>query len=443
MIPDAHRPKHRRRPAPAARWRALGLAIATVLPLAACTSSPIANVTRMKAERVPEALESSQAVTIESATDKELVRVVADMLGANKAVGLETATRVAVRTTLERAADEFATRGEDAPALEDLALTELPARIAVQAGIRAARIYYDDGERMDAFKLIRKIDQRYPSHGLRGDAGDLLSEIGDSFKNDKRRKLFLFPYSSNAPQIYEYLSTEYPTHPMSDDALQTLATIYEDKRRFDIAIERHRDLVLWAPDSPYRIDSEAAIPRLRLADLDGPEYGRDSMMVALAELEAWLRAYPDEVGRAEVERTLVDCLQRLADNDMGVARFYRTVLSVTGARQHAARALEYAKRAGNEDQLGEIRGFLAALDEIEELGAPRELPEAQSPDDLLRGGTNFDGQGPADLAPGSSEIAPRRTPRATEKEIEKGTENTPSDPTLDGPLPGEEKGGGQ
>ncbi|MEM6566771.1 MAG: hypothetical protein AAF957_00070 [Planctomycetota bacterium] len=443
MTSDSLRSLARLRTAPTARSAAVAVAIALIALLSGCTSSPIANVTRMKTEKVPAALETSQAVTIESASDKELVRVVADMLGANKAVGLETGTRVAVRTTLERAADEFATRGEDAGALEDLAMTELPARIAVRAGIRAARLYYDDGERMDAFKLIRKIDQRYPSHGLRTDAGDLLSEIGDSFKNDRRRRFFLFPYSSNAPQIYEYLSTEYPTHPRSDDALQTLAAIYEKKRRFDIAIERHRDLVLWAPDSPYRVESEAAIPRLRLADLDGPEYGRDSMMIALAELEAWLRAYPDEESRSKVERTLVDCLQRLADNDMGVARFYRTVLSVTGARQHAARALEYAKRAGNADQLEEIRGFLASLDEIEELGAPRELPEIQSPDELLRGDSNFDGQGPADLAPGSSEIAPRRTPRATEKEIEKGTEDSTSEGTLNDPLPGDDKGGGQ
>ena len=190
------------------------------------------------------------------------------------------------------------------------------------------------------------------------------------------------------------------------------------RQLFDVAIEKHRDLVLWAPGSPHRIASEAAIPRLRLADLDGPEYGRDSMMRALGELERWLATYPNDDNRPEVERTLVDCLQRLADNDMGVARFYRTVRSVTGARQHAARALESAKRAGNQSQLEEIRFFLESVDEIEALGPPKEIPQGISPEDIVPNGQGFDVQGPAQLAPGSDEIAPRRTPRKTEKAIE-------------------------
>ena len=123
------------------------------------------------------------------------------------------------------------------------------------------------------------------------------------------------------------------------------------------------------------------LPELRLAALDGPEYGRGSMLVALAELETWLSKYPDDELRPDVERALVDCLQRLADNDMVVARFYRTVMSTAGARQHAARALETAKRAGNPQQLEEIRTFLEAVDEIESLGPPPlyERAGAESP----------------------------------------------------------------
>ena len=94
------------------------------------------------------------------------------------------------------------------------------------------------------------------------------------------------------------------------------------------------------------------MPELRLAALDGPEYDRAAMLIALTELETWISRYPDNELRPDVERTMIDCLQRLADNDMVVARFYRTVLSATGARQHAARALEFAKRAGNPGAAG-------------------------------------------------------------------------------------------
>ena len=261
--------------------------------------------------------------------------------------------------------------------------------------------------------LIKRIDQRYPSHAMRNEAGTLLSQIGDSYFEDKRRRFFLFPYSSRAPGVYEYLSTAHPTHPATDDALVRLAEIYEKNRSFQIAIDRHRDLILWAEDSPYRVASEAAIPRLRLADLDGPEYGRDWMLQALEELDAWVVTYGDHQLRREVDLTRVDCLQRLADNDMIVADFYRTVKNPEGARQHASRALEYARRAGNPDQLDEIRTFLEKVDEIERVDKPVVIREL-SPQDIAGGQNDLGTTGPAELAPSTPGAAPPR--RVEEKE---------------------------
>ncbi|MEM6672718.1 MAG: hypothetical protein AAF726_07725 [Planctomycetota bacterium] len=424
---------------PPHRSRKSALASASLALLASCASSPIADVGRMDAARVPQTLDDVRSVPLDQVGDDELVDLVADLLSANKAIGLETDTKVAVRSSLLRSAEELARRGENPAALEDLALADLPARIAVQSGLRSAQLYYDKEDRRSAYDVIRELDRRYPSHQYRVEAGDLLYEIADSYANDKRRRLFLFPYSNRAPGVFEYLSSEYPTHPQSDEALTRLARIYEDKRLYDIAIEKHRDLVLWSPDSPYRIASEAEIPRLRLADLDGPEYGRDSMMTALGELEGWLGAYPDEPLRPDVERTLVDCLQRLADNDMGVADFYRTVRSSAGARQHAARALEYAKRAGNEAQLGEIRDFLASLDEIEELGAPREIREGFDPEDIVPI-DEFGGEAPAELAPGSAVPRARRTPRKIERAIEEDERGSTVEEPID--IPGGTGSGG-
>ncbi len=392
-----------------------GLAL---LALASCSSSPIASISPLDSEEVPAVLASAQASPAGELADGPLVDTVADLLSANKARGLDTSTRVAVRDALETYASELAARGEDPRALEDLSETDLPARISVPAGLRSATLYLERDDRKDAFKTIKKLDRRYPSHGLRNESGDLLKGIGDSYFFDKRRKYFLFPYSNSAPQVYEYLSAEYPKHPETDDALHKLSEVYEKNRQFAVAIEKHEELVLWCRDSPYRIASEAAIPRLRLAALGGPEYGRDSLKIALGELEAWLAKYPDNELRPEVERTLVDCLQRLADNDMVVARFYRTVDSPAGARQHAARALETAKRAGNPGQLEEIRAFLEALDEIESLGPPREIPQGVLPQDIVPLDGEVDQQGPAELAPGSGSMEPRRIPRRTERAIE-------------------------
>ena len=393
-----------------------GLAL---LALASCSSSPIASISPLDPEEVPAVLVAAQSSPAAELADRQLVDTVAGLLSANKARGLDTKTRVAVRDALETYASELATRGDDPRALEDLSETDLPARISVPAGLRSATLYLERDDRKDAFKTIKKLDRRYPSHGLRDESGDLLKGIGDSYFFDKRRKYFLFPYSNSAPQVYEYLSAEYPKHPETDDALHKLSEVYEKNRQFAVAIEKHEELVLWCRDSPYRIASEAAIPRLRLAALGGPEYGRDSLNIALGELEVWLSKYPDNEIRPEVERTLVDCLQRLADNDMVVARFYRTVDSPAGARQHAARALETAKRAGNPEQLEEIRAFLEAVDEIESLGPPRQIPQGNLPQEIVPLDGEVDQQGPAELAPGSGSMEPRRIPRRTERAIEK------------------------
>ena len=394
-----------------------------LLALTSCSSSPIASVSPMDRDDVPAALVAAQFMPADELTDDQLVDTVAELLSANKARGLDTKTRVEIRDALDRYAQELASRGEDPRALEDLSETDLPARISVPAGLRSATLYLAQEDRKDAFKTIKKLDSRYPSHGSRDEAGRLLMDIGDSYFYDKRRKYFLFPYSNNAPPVYEYLSTEYPKHPGTDDALKKLAETYEKERMFSIAIEKHEELILWCRDSPYRIASEAAVPKLRLAALDGPEYGRGSMVVALGELEIWLSKYPDNDLRPDVERTLVDCLQRLADNDMVVARFYRTVMSTAGARQHAARALETARRAGNPEQLEEIRAFLEAVDEIESLGPPREITQGGQPEDILPLGGELDQLGPAQLAPGSDSLEPRRVPRRTERAIKNDEES--------------------
>ncbi len=361
-----------------------------------CNSGAIARAKPLDLDDVPDALASVRTVDLAQADDKALAKAVGKLLSILKTPKISTDARVTAQSLLERGAEELSQRSMNAYDLEDLAESELPSRIAVPAGLRAAEIMVADDERSDGYRLLQKIDQRYPSHAFREEAGDLLWTIGTSYANDTRRRLFLFPYSNRAPGVFEYLSTEYPTHEKSDDALVRLAEIYTEQRLFDEAIEKHRELVLWSPDSPFRVKSEAEIPRLRLADLDGPAYDRDAMLLSLSELEAWVRDYPNHELRPEVDRTMVDCLQRIADNDLIVAKFYRTVKSPDGARQHAERALEFGKRAGNQEQQDEIRAFLASVDEIERVDAPIVLDG--SVNDAFRGDTGLGIQGPAGLS---------------------------------------------
>lgn len=377
-----------------------GTVLIAVLALSAssCRSGPIGRSGPLPLDEVPALIERANEASLESIDPDDLAEIVGGLVRADRAA-LDSDQRVTVRRLLDRSAEQFAMRGDDPDDLEDLTEVDLPARIAVPAGLRAARILRDDNKRSDAFNLMRRLDERYPAHALRDEAGDLLFSIAESYRNDTGRRLFLFPYSSRAPAVYEYMSTEYPTHENADDALLALATIYEESRLFDVAIDKHQELVLWARDSPHRIASEAAIPRLRLDDLDGPEYGRDELETALDELDLWLERYRGHELQPDIERARVDCLQRLADNDLVVANFYARVSSPEGARQHAERGLEFALLAGNEEQQAEIREFLAGVDEIERVDAPIHLPGAPSLevfDDTGSGTTGPTGLAPSD-----------------------------------------------
>lgn len=370
-----------------------------LLAMSACQSGPIASTSTLSASEVPAAIERASNASIPLASPAELTEIVGLMVRANRAV-LEPGQRLAVRQLLERSAEELAARGDDPDDLEDLLEAELPARIAVPAGVRAARLHFESRDRADAFNALRRIDQLYPSHPYRQEAGDLLFELAEDYRTDTGRRFFIFRYAARAPGVYEYLSAEYPTHEKTDDALFTLAEIYEGQRLFDVAIEKHLELIVWAQSSTYRIQSEADIPRLRLEDLDGPEYGRNAMIRALAELELWIESYGDHELRAQVDRTLVDCLQRLADNDLVVARFYARIKNPTGARQHAERGLTFARRAGNPEQIDELVTFLEEVDEIERVDAPRLTPDQlEAPDAFDPGGTGT--TTPGDLVPGA------------------------------------------
>jgi len=337
-------------------------AVALTLALAACASGDgIKRAKPLPLERVPKALAEAEA-TLEqgpAAPLRALEKAVDELRSARVTPLVDRELSRRVQVALERAAADLVERAEDPDTLKDLIETELPMRFAAAAGVRAAELELEDGERMAAFKTIRALDRRYPTHTQRDAAGELLARAGFSLADDRGRYLLFFRYRSLAPQVLEYLALEYPSHPQADDALARLAEIYEGRRLWSDAIAKHQELVLWAPDSPFRIESEADIPRLRLAALRRPDVARDNLLQARDELVRWLSSHPGHPLTPDVERHLVDARQRLADNDLTVARFYLTTASAQGVRFHALRAEAEARLAGNPEQVAEAEALLA------------------------------------------------------------------------------------
>ena len=63
----------------------------------------------------------------------------------------------------------------------------------------------------------------------------------------------------------------------------------------------------------------------------------------------------------EVRRDRTDAIRRLADSDLQIARFYRTVDAPIGAQNHARRAYDLAREGGDEDQVAEAGALLESL----------------------------------------------------------------------------------
>ena len=315
----------------------------------------------LDAERVPHAIERAQAELAAG----NAARALDWMNAATRSKGLSSELRENAQRLLEQAADvrlqQLSVPGADPDELADMLDLDLPRQIAVTAAIRAARAMFAQGDRMDAYRLIKKTDTKFPLHHERVAAGDLLFEIGASLAADKSSFLGMFKKTDDAIEVLEYLILYYPWSGECDQAYATLAAIYEDDHEWELAIDRHEKLVLSHPGSSLRTASQAAIPRLRLAALKSPEYDRSELLQARHELEDWLRAFAGHELEGRVRLDLADCLRRLADNDLIVARFYRTVRNDYGAQRHAQRALEEARAAQDEGRAHEAESFLARL----------------------------------------------------------------------------------
>ena len=320
----------------------------------------------LSAEKVPHALERAEYEL--GAGDSE--RALDWMRAASQATGLSSEMREQVRLMLDRAAEQrvrdLSAPGSDPEDLGDLVGMDLPRQIAVSAGLEAARRMWAEGEPIDAYHLVKKIDTKYPLHHERQATGIFLGDLGLELSKDHTKFLFFYDRQEDAAEVLEYLILNYPRAPRCDEAYATLARIYEDDREWSYAIDRLEKLVLNHPDSPLRAQSEANIPRLRLASIESPEYDRGALERARTELEAWLRNWPGRNGvspelEGRVRLDLADSLRRLADSDRGIANFYIRVGNEYGARRHADRALAEARQAEDPGRVQEAEELLREL----------------------------------------------------------------------------------
>ena len=312
-------------------------------------------------EDAPKAMQKAEAALERQDAEKALAWTHAALASP----GLPTEERDRGQMLLEKAAqlrvEQLSTPQSDPSDLADLVDLDLPRQIAVTAGLRAARRMFELGQPMDAYKVLKKLDKKYPLHHERQAASDLLVEIGLSMKDDGPGFIGLFTTRDEAQEVLEYAILNAPWAKRSDEAYAALSKLYEQDRDWSLAVDRAEKLVLNHPNSPLRKGIQAHIPKLRLTSLKTPEYDRTALVKARNELEEWLIEFKGDELEAGVRLDLADCLRRLCDNDMIVSRFYERVHNAYGARLHADRAIEEAGDAGDEAREAAARNWLAGL----------------------------------------------------------------------------------
>jgi hypothetical protein len=354
----------------AARAPALLLLLAATLLFgaSACSSipgwvplSPNHIPSSVDADKVPEAIAKAE----EALSKNDTAAAIDWMRSASKATGLTVETRQRVQMLLEQACErrieELSHDPDRADALADMVDLDLPRGIAVEAGIHAAQLYVQSGEDMDAWKVLKKLDVKFPLHYERQRAADILCDIGLVAIQDGPGFLGFFTHRDEGIAILEYVILNMPWAKRGDEAYRALSQRYASDGDWDLAIQRAQQLVLNHPASELRVRAQAQVPHLRLLSIKTPEYDRDAIAKARTEFEEWLTMFNGTELEPKVRIDLGDCLRRLSDNDMIVSRFYVRVDNAFGAQRHAHRALEEAKDAGDFERITDIQEWIDGL----------------------------------------------------------------------------------
>ncbi|MFT7484482.1 MAG: hypothetical protein ACI9F9_000322 [Candidatus Paceibacteria bacterium] len=334
-----------------------------ILLLSGCSSTYI-----QRSPGVPSSIEPSEVpgaiVAAEDALFADQSLVALDwMRAASELRGLPSDQLTRVQRLLEASAERFILSIEGDPRaaemMGEIMDLELPRQITVSAAIQGAQLYMEREEYNEAVKLVQRLDKRHLTHHLRPEAGSLLLEAGLALS--LLESGWFDSYREHAFVALEYCSVNYPRTAGGELALQRLAEMYEEDKRWSYAIARHEELTQNYPSSALVPASLARIPHLRLASIESPEYDRKALIEARVDLEKWLRDYAGHESTKEARYDLRDALVRLAESDLGIADFHVTIKNEIGARYHATRALAEARSAGDDNRSARAQAILDAL----------------------------------------------------------------------------------
>jgi len=342
--------------------RALFPLVAAMLASVGCRLTPPG--TPDDASGVAAAVETARGFHEAGRTERafELLRATREVRGADPSVRDEL--EILMIEVAARRLEELA-EAERADELLELTELNLPRQVAVRAGLLAARIELTGGDPKAAVKVVRKLDEQFPFHHERTEAGSILWEAGSGMADDDEAWLGILTLRDNGRNALEYLCDHYVRDERWDRAAFEVAELYEDDREWVLAREWYEDLLTFRPSSPLVVASLARIPRMRLMEIESPEYDRTQIEEARDELEHWLSLHSDHPSADEARADYADALRRLVLSDLVIAEFYERNDKPFGARLHLDRAVATAEQIEDTELDGRIAEVRAEVRELE------------------------------------------------------------------------------
>jgi outer membrane protein assembly factor BamD (BamD/ComL family) len=233
-----------------------------------------------------------------------------------------------------------------------------------------ARIHLQQKDPWEAYLALREFADNHPHSELRNDAIALQFEAGQQLALSDGGFLFFWSDKRGARTCLEHLTTRYPNCPQFPEAMQLLGKLALEKRDYQLAEERYRELLRRFPESEW-----APLARFQFAmsiylSLRGADYDLDRMESASRELDVYLQGNPENPDyRAQAEVALETLRNWRAERHLSIAAFYQRVDNRPGEVEHLHLALasEFAGTWAADD----------ATERLHELGDPK--PAAQLP----------------------------------------------------------------
>ena len=200
------------------------------------------------------------------------------------------------------------------------------SREAAEAQYYLGRCSEEDGDYYKAFKEYRKTVQTYPSTKRFDEILEHEYQLGNYFLAGKKRKLLgiaaILPARDKAIEIFQAIVDDGPFSEHGQLAQYKLGLAHLALADYEEAVTAFEQVISRYPDSPLVDDSRFQIAQASLKGTFRPGYDQSPTDLAIRELDAFVREYPDSELSTDAATRLTELTERRAQHEYQVAQFY-------------------------------------------------------------------------------------------------------------------------